>query len=178
MPEAWRIVKAPHVATAFTGEGAAKFGGRWNSRGVAVVYTSATQSLATLETLVHLTPPVNFRYQIARLEFNDRLVEILHVNALPSDWRVQPAPPSTRQLGDEWARSLRTPVLGVPSAIIPHEINYLLNPAHPDFQKIIFHRFIDFTFDPRLLPPTGVAVPVQPAKLQAPKRKKRRSSKT
>jgi len=60
MPEAWRILKEKHAATAFSGEGAAKTGGRWNSRGVPVIYTSSTQSLATLESLVHLNPPVIF----------------------------------------------------------------------------------------------------------------------
>ncbi len=62
MPEAWRIVKEKHAASAFSGEGAAKTGGRWNSRGVPVVYASATKALAALETLVHLNPPVPFQY--------------------------------------------------------------------------------------------------------------------
>ena len=75
MREAWRIIKAKHLPTAFSGEGAAKTGGRWNSRGVAVVYTSATRSLAALETLVHLNPPVYFSYRIIRcIEFADELV--------------------------------------------------------------------------------------------------------
>lgn len=63
MPEAWRIVKEKHAASAFSGEGAAKTGGRWNSRGVPVVYASATKALAALETLVHLNPPVPFQYK-------------------------------------------------------------------------------------------------------------------
>jgi RES domain-containing protein len=75
MPEAWRIVKEKHVGAAFSGEGAAKTGGRWNSRGVPVVYTSSTKSLAALETLVHLNPPVLFKYVAFRLEFDDALVE-------------------------------------------------------------------------------------------------------
>ena len=151
MPEAWRIVKAKHVATAFSGEGAAKTGGRWNSRGVAVVYTSASRSLAALETLVHLTPPVMFRYKIICIEFIDELLEQMKVDDLPLDWRVEPPPPSTKQLGDAWVRSSRSAILAVPSVIIPDEFNYLLNPAHADFEKIAVGKPADFTFDPRLL---------------------------
>jgi len=151
MPEAWRIVKAKHVATAFSGEGAAKTGGRWNSRGVPVVYASASQSLAALETLVHLTPPVMFHYKVIRIGFSDELVEQLKAGVLPSDWRVEPPPPSTKQLGDAWVRSSRSAILAVPSVIIPDEINYLLNPAHADFKKIAVGKPADFTFDPRLL---------------------------
>jgi len=58
MPEAWRIVKAKHAATAFFSDGAARTGGRWNSRGVRMIYASSTKSLAALETLGHLNPPV------------------------------------------------------------------------------------------------------------------------
>src|SRR5258705_349554 len=74
MPEAWRIVKAKHAATAFSGEGAARTGGRWNSRGVPVVYTSSTKSLAALESLVHLNPPVLFKYVAIRIQFDDALI--------------------------------------------------------------------------------------------------------
>jgi len=151
MLEAWRVVKEKHVATAFSGEGAAKTGGRWNSRGVVVVYTSATRSLAALETLVHLNPPVMFNYRIIRIEFDEAWVERLPLAALPSDWRTEPPPLSTRQLGDAWARSSRTAILAVPSVIIPEETNYVLNPAHPDFKKITICKPAPFTFDPRLL---------------------------
>jgi RES domain-containing protein len=72
MREAWRIVKERHAATAFTGEGAAKTGGRWNSRGVAVVYTSSSKSLATLESLVHLNPPLTFKSPAAAELLDDR----------------------------------------------------------------------------------------------------------
>jgi len=148
--EAWRIVKEKHVATAFSGEGAARTGGRWNSRGTAIVYTSATHALAALETLVHLNPPVSFTYKVIRLEFNPKLVEHFTA-ALPTDWRTEPPPVSTRRIGDEWARALRSPLLAVPSAIIPQEFNLLLNPAHPDFKKITIQKPLDFSFDPRLV---------------------------
>jgi RES domain-containing protein len=150
MGEAWRIVKARHAATAFTGEGAAKTGGRWNSRGVFVIYTSGTKSLATLESLVHLNPPLTFNYVAFRLRFDESLVGIFNIKNLPADWRDEPPPPSTKALGDTWVKAARSPVLALPS-VITGETNYLLNPAHPDFKKISIGRAKPFVFDPRLL---------------------------
>ena len=151
MPEAWRIVKAKHAATAFSGDGAAKTGGRWNSRGVPVVYASSTKSLAALETLVHLNPPVPFNYVAFRLQFDDTLIENIPLNRLPADWRVEPPPPSTKAIGDAWLREVRSAVLAMPSVIVPGELNYLLNPAHPAFKKISIGKPERFVFDPRLL---------------------------
>ena len=146
---AWRIVKAKHAATAFTGEGARLYGGRWNSAGVSLVYTSGSKALAALESLVHLNPPVLFTYAAIPVEFDEALVE--KAAALPPGWRDSPAPPATRALGDLWAQEARSAVLELPSVIIPGECNYLLNPAHPGFQKIIIGRPEPFAFDPRLL---------------------------
>ena len=151
MPEAWRIVKAKHAATAFSGKGAADNGGRWNSRGVAVVYASITKSLAVLESLVHLNPPVRFTFVAFRLQFDDALVEKFPLKKLPADWWVEPPPPSTQQIGDRWVREARSAVLALPSVIISGEPNYLLNPAHPDFKKISIGKPEPFAFDPRLL---------------------------
>jgi RES domain-containing protein len=151
MPEAWRIVKPKHAATAFSGDGAAKTGGRWNSRGMPVVYASSTKSLAALETLVHLNPPVPFKYVAFRLQFDAALVENIPLNGLPADWRVQPPPPSTKAIGDAWLREVRSAVLALPSVVVPGELNYLLNPAHPAFKKISIGKPEGFTFDPRLL---------------------------
>ncbi len=150
MAEAWRIIKVKHAATAFTGEGAAKTGGRWNSRGVAVVYTSATKSLATLEGLVHLNPPFHFKYVAFPLKFDEALVEYFPVKSLPADWRIEPTPPSTKNIGDSWVKAARSAVLALPS-VITGDTNFLLNPAHPDFKKIIIGKPEPFVFDPRLL---------------------------
>lgn len=151
MPEAWRIIKEKHAATAFTGEGAAKAGGRWNSRGVAVVYTSSTKSLDALESLVHLNPPVIFKYVPIRIEFADTPVETVPLAALPRDWRLEPPPPAAKHVGDAWARAGRSAILALPSVIVSGEPNYLLNPAHPDFKKISIGKPGHFAFDPRLL---------------------------
>lgn len=151
MPEAWRIIKEKHAATAFSGEGAAKTGGRWNSRGLPVVYTSSTKSLAALESLVHLNPPVLFKYVAIRIKFDDALLEILPPKSLPSDWLVEPPPPSSKAIGDAWVGEARSAVLALPSVLISGEPNYLLNPAHPDFKKISIGKPERFAFDPRLL---------------------------
>jgi RES domain-containing protein len=151
MAEGWRIVKEKHAARAFSGEGAAKTGGRWNSRGVPVVYTSCTKALAALESLVHLNPPVLFKYVAFRIKIDDALVEIFPAKALPPDWQTEPPPPSTKAIGDVWVRESRSAVLALPSVIVSGEPNYLLNPAHPDFKKISISKPEPFAFDPRLL---------------------------
>lgn len=151
MPFAWRIVKKKHAAAAFTGEGAAKAGGRWNSKGVPMVYCGGTRSLTLLETLVHLNPPIYFEYVIFGAEFASELAEQVHPADLPPQWRSHPPSPATQDLGDQWVKSGRSAVLAVPSAIVPEECNYVLNPAHPDFALIRFGGPEFFSFDPRLL---------------------------
>jgi RES domain-containing protein len=148
---AWRIVKEKHAATAFDGEGARLFGGRWNSQGTRVVYTSGSMALATLESLVHLNPPVSFKYVAIPVEFDDALVESVAASDLPVDWTEEPPPPSTKGIGDLWVKEARSAVLELPSVIIQSEPNYLLNPAHPDFNKVVIGKPKRFAFDPRLL---------------------------
>jgi RES domain-containing protein len=147
---AWRIVKAKYAETAFSGEGAAKVGGRWNSRGQWVVYTSGSLSLAALEMLVHLNPPVSFRWVAIPCEFDESFVERIEPTALPKTWRQYPAPGSIRVVGDAWLKEARSAVLAVPSVIVPREWNYLLNPAHPDFGRLAIGEAEPFAFDERL----------------------------
>jgi RES domain-containing protein len=151
MLTAWRIVKEKYVGTAFDGEGAMRFGGRWNSRGVRVVYASGSISLAALETLVHLNPPTPFKYAVISVSFDKSLVEKLPRTALPGDWTAEPPSLSTQRLGDAWAKEGRSAVLELPSVLVPAEPNYLLNPAHADFRKMVFGKAETFVFDPRLL---------------------------
>ena len=160
MPEAWRIVKEKHAATAFSGQGAARTGGRWNSRGVPVVYTSGTKSLAALESLVHLNPPVLFKYAAIRIQFADALIEKVPLQSLPADWHAEPPAPSSKAVGDAWVRQARSAVLAVPSVIIPGEFNYLLNPAHRDFKKISVGRLEPFACSARpSIPPLTRSIP-------------------
>ena len=146
---AWRIVKAKHAATAFSGEGSRLYGGRWNSAGVSLVYTSSTRALAALESLVHLNPPVVFTYAAIPIEFDAALVEKFG-GEVPRTMDELTALAGVGR-GDLWAQEARSAVLELPSVIIPGECNYLLNPAHPGFQKIIIGRPEPFAFDPRLL---------------------------
>jgi RES domain-containing protein len=151
MASGWRIVPEERAHDAFVGEGAKVYGGRWNSPGVAAVYASQHKSLAALEQLVHHNPRSPNRFKVFSLRFPDSLIESLSTADLPKDWRQEPAPPSTRQLGDNWIRAARSAVLAVPSIIIPEELNYVLNPAHADFRKLTITKSQDFVFDPRLL---------------------------
>ena len=151
MPTAWRIVKQKYAATAFTGEGAARSGGRWNSHGTWVVYASGSKSLAALETLVHLNPPVQFAYVSFRLDFPDSLLETFPLEQLPADWTGHPPPPAAQFIGDSWVRSGSSPVLALPSVIIPGETNFLLNPRHPAFSRLRIGPPEPFAFDHRLL---------------------------
>jgi RES domain-containing protein len=151
MKRAWRIVREDHGSAAFDGEGAWRFGGRWNSRGTQVVYTSGTRSLAALETLVHLNPPVAFKYVAIPVEFDEALLETFATSDLPADWNEEPPPPSTAEIGDRWVNESRSPVLELPSVIIPAEPNYLLNPAHSEFKRIRIGKPVRFSFDPRLI---------------------------
>ena len=151
MTRVWRIVREDRRSAAFDGEGAWLFGGRWNSRGTRVVYTSATLSLAALETLVHLNPPVAFKYAAIPIEFDEALVETVAAMDLPANWNEEPPPPSTAEIGDRWVKESRSVVLELPCVIIPAEPNYLLNPAHSDFKRIRIGKPTPFSFDPRLI---------------------------
>jgi RES domain-containing protein len=148
---AWRIFKPKHAAGAFTGEGARRFGGRWNSKGTAVVYVAESLALAALEMLVHLQArQVLAAYLVAPVRFDDSLVQELGRRQLPANWRSDPAPTRLKALGDRWVADKRSAVLRVPSAIIETESNYLLNPGHSDFARVRIGTAEPFRFDARL----------------------------
>lgn len=146
---AWRIVRRERAAEAFSGEGARIFGGRWNSPGTSLVYTSDSLSLAALETLVHINPRISLEYVCFQVRFATSAVETL--DDLPADWMRHPAPPSTQILGDRWAASGRSLALSVPSVLVPLQRNFILNRQHPDFSRIEISGPHPFPFDPRLL---------------------------
>jgi RES domain-containing protein len=148
---AWRITKRKHARDAFTGEGACEFGGRWNNPGTAIVYTAQSQSLAALEMLVHLdSSELLAKYVLIGVEFDQALVRPVDLTALPRHRRADPPPPEVRAVGDEWILAGSSAVLQVPSAQVPGESNFLLNPAHVDFPRFRFGKPLDFHFDPRL----------------------------
>ena len=149
---AWRFAKAKHADEAFSGEGARRFGGRWNNPGTPIVYAAGGISLALLELLAHLEDAgILPSYVLFRAEIKDNLIETLDEVSLPKDWRAAPAPATVKAIGDTWYRQSRSAVLSVPSAITPSERNYLVNPAHPDFRKIKVSGPLDYEFDPRIL---------------------------
>ena len=148
---AWRIIKEKHRNDAFTGEGARRYPGRWNSRGIAVVYTAETVSLAVLELLAHLESDELLReYLLFEVKFEEALVESILENNLPAKWRSYPAPAAVRAIGDDWVIEARSAVLSVPSAIVPAERVYVLNPTHVDFPRIRLGEPEPFEMDPRL----------------------------
>jgi len=151
MPRLWRVVKRKHAATAFDGKAAQRFGGRWNSPGRLAVYASASKSLAVLEVLVHLDVGRPLPRLVAfTFDVDSKFVDRAAVARLPRHWRTSRGLLATQQLGDEWLASGRGLALAVPSAIVPEELNYLLNPAHPAFARLRFGRSIPFLLDPRL----------------------------
>lgn len=151
MPTAWRIVKAEYARTAFNGEGARRAGGRFNSRGTAVVYCADSLALAVLEVLVHLPSYNGLSNRVAfRVSFDEALVETLPAEDLPPRWRATPPGGATQQIGDVWVREARSAVLRLPSVVVPQEFNYVLNPAHPDFADVEIAAAVPVAFDPRL----------------------------
>lgn len=152
MITAWRIVKAKHQARAFDGEGARRAGGRWNSPGLAMIYTAQSAALAALEMLVHLNSGALLSsYVLIPCSFPERVVLRLDRARLPARWRAHPAVPQLQLLGDAWLKNGLSAVLDVPSVIIPPDSNYLVNPAHPDFASIDVGPAQPFDFDARLM---------------------------
>lgn len=135
---------------AYSGTGAAAYGGRWNPKGVEAIYAAASVSLAALEVLVHFaTLPRDF--VLTRIEVpDDCRVTVVDLASLPPGWDAPDSHASTRAIGKRWAASLESAVLMVPSAVVHTEVNYILNPKHPDFPRIAFGRSEPFRFDPRL----------------------------
>jgi RES domain-containing protein len=135
---AWRIVKARFAGTAFDGEGARRFGGRWNSKGTPMVYTAGSQALAALEMLVHLEASDLLRhYRLIPVTFDDAMVTVVDVKSLPANWKRRPTPAGVRAIGDDWAASGASVVLRVPSVVVPGDSNYLINPGHGDFGRVV-----------------------------------------
>jgi RES domain-containing protein len=147
----WRITR--RAFQALDGEGARLFGGRWNSEGVPVAYTSSTLSLAALEYLVHVQIE-DVPADLVSLEIDvpdDVGAEQVHTFDLPQDWNQVEDHPACAALGDAWPADTGALLLRVPSAIIPHEQNVLLNPRHPEMSRVSVAAVREFAFDPRLL---------------------------
>ena len=145
----WRICAVKYRDTAFSGIGGLYVSGRWHERGHKIVYTAENLSLASLEVFVHLES--NFVKLVAiKAKIPQKLkIEELTLDSLPSDWQEPRCYPKLQRIGKDWLLSRRTPILKVPSAIVPVEFNYLFNPEHPDFE-LITKVAIEFKFDRRM----------------------------
>ncbi|MEQ8284858.1 RES domain-containing protein [Thalassospira sp.] len=149
---AYRLLKRKWKDAAFDGEGARRYGGRWNSRGKPAIYLAGSQSLAMLEVMVHLN---DYRLLSSYILFEVRLpvdqISDMSDDQIPDDWQAHPAPTSTAEIGDAWLDHNAGLALAVPSVIVPREKNYLLNPRHPLFASVAAHATeLAFDPDPRL----------------------------
>ena len=149
----WRICRKPYVNTALDGIGGMYTSGRWHSKGNPIVYTASSAALAALEVLVHvdpLTAPADLRLLAIELP-DDLSIEVIEPITLPQGWHSVPAPAALQTIGSSWLTSGRTAALNVPSAVITVERNFLLNPRHPEVQRVRILSDEAFSFDTRLL---------------------------
>lgn len=158
---AWRITRAAHAD--LSGEGARRYGGRWNSPGRAVVYLSENAALPALEAVVHL----DIDRDLLPDDYVLMRVDLTPLAADGEGW-VEAGPdslppdPDCRRIGDDWLIGGRKPVLSVPSVIVPECRNLLLNPTHPLAARIAEPATRRFAFDARLLDRPAGATPPRP----------------
>ncbi|HET9025945.1 MAG TPA: RES family NAD+ phosphorylase [Trueperaceae bacterium] len=152
MIRAWRILKARYAATAFDGEGARLYGGRWNSVGRPVVYLGCTPAIAALEVLAHNARPalLEASYVIIEARLPDSAVLDIDRAALSSGWDDAADARSTAAIGDAWLASGASLALRVPSAVLPLERNLVVNVRHPRYAEMQVGEPRPFRFDPRL----------------------------
>ena len=148
----WRVTRRAHAEQPLTGEGARRFGGRWNHVGTSLVYTSATLSLAVLEYLVNL-PISDLPDDLVSIQVqvpDDLARAELTIDDLPENWRTFPASEELKDIGSDWVREGMTPILSVPSVVIPNDLNYLVNPAHKEVRRVEVVSVEPFALDVRL----------------------------
>jgi RES domain-containing protein len=146
------VLRAAFARAPFDGEGAYRYGGRWSSPGTRVAYASDHQSLAMLEYFVHLDPEdAPDDLILATADMPDEVSRTrIELKKLPANWREIPAPPALAQIGDTFIKRAETCLLLVPSALAPHENNWLINPQHPEFKQITLNAVEPLRYDPRM----------------------------
>lgn len=151
---AWRITSARFTkADGFSGDGGLISAARWHDKGIKIVYVSENLSLAVLETYVHLSHVIHVKkFKVYKVEIPENLILRPDLSDL-----VNTGPKSTttisratQKYGTQWLKNMRSVALAVPSVVVPLENNYLLNPNHPDYDKLIIHDALDHKYDPRL----------------------------
>ena len=134
----WRLTRRVHLDVALRGVGAARFGGRWNSPGIAIGYTATSLELAVLELLVNTDLDViPDDYVCVEYRIDDHHIVSLDPAQVAQDWsKWPPYPRSTQRLGDAWVAARTSLGLRVPAAVLPVRYNVLINPQHPGFEDI------------------------------------------
>ena len=151
MIRAWRIVNARNATTSFSGDGARRRGGRWNSSGYPAVYLADSLALATLEVMVQGVSYETLQNYVCILaSIPKKIIQEVDLKSLPKNWRDDLPPAELRELGDSWLNEKKSAALKVPSAVIPVEFNYVLNARHKDFGKIEIAEPLSLAFDKRL----------------------------
>jgi len=148
----FRIAKTVYIKD-LSGAGPRQYGGRWNHKGTAVIYTAETRSLVTLEYLVHVPLPYEpLGLSIATLIVPDGAsTRELCLSELPADWNWFPAPGRLAALGSEWVRGNESLLLRVPSAVVDDEFNLVINPGHPEMADVSLGNITTYAFDERLV---------------------------
>ncbi len=145
----FRIVQERWAATAMDGEGARRFGGRWNPAGLPAVYLAESRALAALEIMVHAPREVlRLEWRVIEVEIPAKLID--QIKDLPAHWREQPSSLAAQRFGGAWLREAKRVALKLPSVIIPEEHSILVNPAHPAMKSLKWSEPKVFSFDPRL----------------------------
>ncbi|MBV9158417.1 MAG: RES domain-containing protein [Acidobacteriaceae bacterium] len=148
MTVCYRLCWQGHAAN--SGYGAEKRGGRWNPKGIPVIYAAATVSLAALEILAN-SAFLPQDYTATEIQIPTEMhIEYVALDSLPRDWDAPVPISETKDIGARWIQQQRSGVLCVPSSVSPTERNFVINPRHPDFPLITFGSPRSFKFDPRL----------------------------
>ncbi|PLW92984.1 MAG: RES superfamily protein [Marinilabiliales bacterium] len=135
-----------------SGKGAELAGGRWNSRGTAMVYTSSSRALCMAEVAVHFPLGITPRnYYLTTIEIGKKAkISVVNPEELSSDWNTFPHAHFTQEIGDQFIKDSEFLVLKVPSAVVQGDFNFLINPHHKDTRQIKIIKTEEFSFDKRL----------------------------
>ncbi len=146
----FRISKCKFIED-LTGEGAFRVGGRWNSKGTRIIYTSQSISLSMLEVLVHTEGlPIVADMCLGTFAINHKLIKTISISELHKSWKNIPATISTKAIGDQFVRQGKYLALRVPSVLVPEEYNILINPLHKDLKKFKYLEQREIIFDGRI----------------------------
>jgi len=151
MAKFYRLVQQQWAGSVKNGEGARIYGGRWNPPGLAAVYLAGSRALAALEVVVHAPRQVlRMKWSMFEVEIPDDWIETSRGSRLPEDWQSRPESHGAQVFGGEWLKCGKSLALQLPSVIIPEEAVILVNPLHPQADKLRWSTSKVFQFDERL----------------------------